>query len=358
MVSTQFRNGLAALTLLLGCPAANAQNYSGACQRLETQLAGLDRGANDGARAEQVRRYEEAVSKQQDEIDRLNAQSQRMGCERNGFFQLFNPNQNPKCGPLSNQIQQLRGNLNRTLSDLQSLQRSTAGYERDSQRRAILAALAQNDCGPQYRSAAAQPRNFFESLLGTNQQQDYSQGDSYRTVCVRTCDGFYYPISFSTTPARFEEDERTCQRMCPASEVMLFSYRNPGGDISQATSVSGQPYTALPNAFKYRQQFDNACSCKGQSATWADAMKGTDERGTAQPGDILVTDERSKAMAQPRDAKGKLIRSAAPKIESAPLDSAPASTTAAAGKSSEPPEPAPVPTGPIRTVGPQLGPVR
>ena len=25
---------------------------------------------------------------------------------------------------------------------------------------------------------------------------------TYRTVCVRSCDGFYFPISFATVPAR------------------------------------------------------------------------------------------------------------------------------------------------------------
>ena len=57
------------------------------CQRLEGQLAAIDRGAGgDPARAEQVRRYEEAASRQQGELDRMVAQSRRQGCEGTGFF--------------------------------------------------------------------------------------------------------------------------------------------------------------------------------------------------------------------------------------------------------------------------------
>ena len=40
-------------------------------------------------------------------------------------------------------------------------------------------------------------------------------GDTYRTVCVRTCDGYYYPISFSTNASRFREDEMTCRDPAP-----------------------------------------------------------------------------------------------------------------------------------------------
>jgi hypothetical protein len=360
MISTQLRTTiLSAALIAAACCAASAQNYGPACQRLEAQLASLDRGSNDAARADQIRRLEEATTKQQSDIDRLSAQSRRMGCESSGFFQLFNPNQNPQCGPLNNQIQQLRANLNRSLSELQSAQRTGANYERDGQRRALIAALAQNDCGPQYRQAAAagQPRNFFDTLFGNNQgQQGEASGSSFRTVCVRTCDGGYFPISFSTNPSRFGEDEKTCQRMCPATEVMLFSYPNPGGDITQATSTSGQTYSQLPNAFKFRQQFDNACSCRRPGESWADTMKGADERVAAQPGDIVVTDERAKQMSQPRDAKGRPIK---PVTTGTVLPADPVQPQAAA-PSGPPanPEPAAVPTGPIRTVGPQLGPVR
>ena len=55
-------------------PPANSQAQ--VCQRLEQQLAAVDRGgSNDPARAEQIRRYEEAAAKQQAELDGMIARA-------------------------------------------------------------------------------------------------------------------------------------------------------------------------------------------------------------------------------------------------------------------------------------------
>ena len=131
------------------------------------------------------------------------------------------------------------------------------------------------------------------------------QSGTYRTVCVRTCDGSYFPISFATVPARFGDDERTCKAECPATDAALYAYRNPGEDINQAVSTSGAPYSALPNAFRYRQEFNPTCSCKAPGQTWSDALKNVDDKAIAeQQGDIIVTEESAKKMARPQ-APGK-----------------------------------------------------
>src|SRR5258708_38150079 len=58
------------------------------CPRLEAQLAALDRGGGSGdpARDEQIRRYQEAATKQQSELDRVTFQAKRMGCDSSGVF--------------------------------------------------------------------------------------------------------------------------------------------------------------------------------------------------------------------------------------------------------------------------------
>jgi Protein of unknown function (DUF2865) len=278
------------------------------CNRLEAQLAALDRGGDP--RAEQIRRYEEAFQAQQGELERTVAQAKRTGCEGSGFF-LFGRSQPPQCDDLNNRIQRMRANLDRLNADLQALR--VGGGATEGQRRQILAALGQNDCGPQYRAAAPQQRGFFETLFGgrsggnNNTGTLFGSGDvtpsdqtsTFRTICVRTCDGFYFPVSYSAGQAKFRDDEQACQRMCPAAEVMLFTYRNPGEDVNQAVSLNGQPYTSLPNAFKYRQEFNAACSCKRPGESWAEALKHLDDT-TVERGDIIVTDETSKALAQPK----------------------------------------------------------
>jgi len=282
------------------------------CGRLEAQLVEFDRNGGDPARAEQLRHYEEAVASQQSELDRTVAQARRTGCEGSGFF-LFARSQPPQCDDLNNRIQRMRTNLDRLTGSVQQLQSGRGALE--GQRRQILMALGQNDCGPQYRAfaappAPARPRGFFETLFGgggggasapfgSGDLTPSDQSSTYRTICVRTCDGFYFPVSYSTAAGRFREDEQTCQRMCPASEVVLFTYRNPGEDVSQAVSIGGQPYTSLPNAFRYRQEFNPACACRRPGESWAEALKNVDDT-TVERGDIIVTDENAKALSQPR----------------------------------------------------------
>jgi hypothetical protein len=287
-------------------PAGQASNP--VCVRLESQLAAINQGAPDPARADQIKRTEDAIAKQQADLDRAVAQAHKAGCAGEGFFSLFSA-LSPQCGPITSQIQQMRGNLDRSMSDLQQLQ-SGSSMSQDSQRRALVVQLAQNNCGPQYASAASGsgPQNFFDALFGGTivNSGDGAPAGTYRTVCVRSCDGYYFPISYSTVPSRFADDEKACQRACPASEVALYSYRNPGEDMEQAVSTVGQPYTALPNAFRYRKEFTAACSCRKPGQSWADALKNADDDSTLESGDIVVTDQNAKALSQaPKPAAGK-----------------------------------------------------
>jgi hypothetical protein len=293
-----------------GGPAAG---QSQVCTRLEGQLAAIDRGSVEPARAAQVRRYEDAINRQQVELGRVTARLRQMGCEGSGFFSLFR-GQPAECGPLNRQVQQMHDNIDRMMGELQRTQGNTAG--RESERRSVLIALAQNNCGPQYRQASVgrPSRNFFEQLFSPDSIEPAapepgtdpapggpSQSSTYRTVCVRSCDGFYWPISFSTVPSRFPEDDRACHRMCPAAPVSLFTYRNPGEDIAQAVSLSGQHYSDLPNAFLYRKQYNAACSCKQAGETWAHALQNLDD--PVQRGDIVVTEERAKQLSKPQEQR-------------------------------------------------------
>src|SRR5471032_2502058 len=177
-------------------PPQNAPPVNPVCPRLEAQLATIDRGgSNDPAKDDQIRRYQDAASKQQSELDRVTSQAKRMGCDSSGFFSLFN-NNSAQCGPVNNQIQQMRGNLDQITTSLERLRNGMGGADRDNQRRSVLLALAQNNCGPQYANAAraAGSRNFPHHPFGNNSPDvpgsDLGpQSGTYRTVCARTCDG-------------------------------------------------------------------------------------------------------------------------------------------------------------------------
>jgi hypothetical protein len=366
-------------------PGQPAPGQNPVCARLEAQLASIDRG--DPTRADQIRRYEEALQAQQGELDRTVALGSRNGCERSGFF-LFGRNNSPQCDDINNRIQKMRQNVDRLTNELQQMR---GGISVEGQRRQVLMALGQYNCGPQYRSAEAPPaqpsgpRGFLQSLFGggggggggNNAPSLFGSGDvtpsdqssSYRTICVRTCDGYFFPVSYSTSQARFRDDEQACQRMCPASEVQLFTYRNPGEDVAQAVSVSGQPYSSLPNAFRYRQEFNAACSCRRPGESWADALKHLDDT-TVERGDIVVTEETAKAMSQPKPDAPQRAAKQAPKGKNEPRSLAPPGTPAPVSAAPIPdatpaaPEPAPAPAAAapaapaeggkkqIRTVGP------
>ncbi|MGC2779680.1 MAG: DUF2865 domain-containing protein [Bradyrhizobium sp.] len=350
-----------------GQPAPQA-GVNPICPRLESQLASIDRGGGgDPAREDQIRRYQDAAAKQQGELDRVSMQAKRMGCDSPGFFSIFN-GRSAECAPVNNQIQQMRTNLDQITGSLERLRGGGFGGERDNQRRSVLAALGQNNCGPQYQQYVNANRggggggNFLTSLFGGGPDSNPAaslpppsadlaapQG-TYRTVCVRSCDGAYFPISFATVPGRFADDERACKAQCPAADATLFTYRNPGEDMNQAVSVNGQPYSALANAFKYRTEFNPSCSCKAPGQTWADALKSIDDRASAaEQGDIIVTEESAKRMQQRQTSKppaNASRRGAAPADAAATAPTTSADTTTGNGDKQ------------IRTVGPTFIPTR
>jgi Protein of unknown function (DUF2865) len=335
------------------------------CPRLEAQLATIERGGSgDPARDDQIRRYQDAAAKQQSELERVTLQGKRMGCESSGFFSIFS-GRSAECGPVNSQIQQMRANLDQINISLERLRGGGfGGSDRENQRRSVLSALGQNSCGPQYQQYANAGRNpssagnFLTSLFGGADPNNSNPAASlpppsadlappsgtYRTVCVRTCDGAYFPISFATVPGRFADDERACKAQCPAAEANLYTYRNPGEDMNQAVSVNGQPYTALPNAFHYRTEFNPTCSCKAPGQTWAEALKSIDDKTeAAQQGDIIVTEESAKRMQQRQTGRTPAPKKGATATPdaSAPSTPAPDASAGASGNNKQ-----------IRTVGP------
>jgi hypothetical protein len=85
---------------------------------------------------------------------------------------------------------------------------------------------------------------------------------TFRTLCVRTCDGYYFPISYSASRGQFGNDADVCHARCPGTDTKLYALRTPGEDGEQSFAIdSGEPYTKLPNALRYRHEVVNACTC-------------------------------------------------------------------------------------------------
>lgn len=113
----------------------------------------------------------------------------------------------------------------------------------------------------QIRARAAQDRQRKRLSLPT--------GGTYRTLCVRTCDGFFFPVSFSTGKDQFANDAARCAEMCPAAETDLFVHRNPGGMQEEMVSLTGIAYTDHANAYRFRREYVDGCSCRSATTTAA-----------------------------------------------------------------------------------------
>ena len=184
-----------------------------------------------------------------------------------------------------------------------------------------------------------------------------SEGGAYRTLCVRTCDGYYFPISYATSRARFATDASVCRAMCPGTETRLFVHRNPGEDSDQAISADGEgiPYTRLPNAMRYRTQKVEGCTCGRADPTLLPL--GIDADPTARRRSVEVGDVRPDLpvpRAKPRpDDDPDTAWNAAADFTPAPIEPlAPAAPVAETGGSA-PAAPATPGERKVRIVGPK-----
>ena len=101
---------------------------------------------------------------------------------------------------------------------------------------------------------------------------------SYRTFCVRMCDGFYYPLSEASTPGSFLTDEAKCQSSC-SSPAKLFYSTIPDEDAGKMVALTGERYGEIANAFRYRTEYVDDCACKPKPWS-AEAKVVFDRRAT------------------------------------------------------------------------------
>lgn len=86
-------------------------------------------------------------------------------------------------------------------------------------------------------------------------------GGQYRTLCVRMCDGYYWPISATTRRSGFYRDANACRASCGA-EASLFFLPAGSDQIGDMTDLTGRVYARLPTAFRYRKALVDGCRCK------------------------------------------------------------------------------------------------
>lgn len=95
---------------------------------------------------------------------------------------------------------------------------------------------------------------------------DEASDGAYRTLCVRLCDGYYFPISYRTTRSKMYRESKICEASCDC-ETRLYYLPSASSDIEHMTDLSGLSYKHLETAFRYRSEWDQGCSCR--PAPWA-----------------------------------------------------------------------------------------
>lgn len=257
---------------------SDAYAASRLCRDLEGQLARVGSGGGSPARA---RQYEKAIADQRGQIDRAEGQMRRAGCSG-----LFGGNGGSAC-------QSLRSTLRRMNANLATLDRKhrqlSAGRDGGASRARLLASLDANGCRPASTSRRADAPDgrtaptLFDRLFGggmqehrpddiihepTNEDRQRQRvviqngsrieirprfAGTFRTLCVRTCDGYFFPVAYSTPADELDRDAAACQAQCPGTEVELYIHRTPDEETVDMVSLSGVPYTDLPTAFSYRK---------------------------------------------------------------------------------------------------------
>ena len=135
-------------------------------------------------------------------------------------------------------------------------------------------------------------------------------GEAYRTVCVRLCDGYYWPISFATDSSELMRDSAKCEQSCSMSAKLY--YAPMLGEAPDMTDLNGQPYTKLGTAFQYRVRYNASCKCRAHP--WeAEAQAKHQTYAASEPASVQEEKAR-QAAAQLKET------SAVPASETPPED--------------------------------------
>lgn len=321
--------------LLASAPPADAA--SRICRQLQAELADASGGRGQ---PRLVAKYDDAIDRQQAEIEKARGQARRAGC----FFAIFGSDR-AQCAALGAAVERMGGNLDKLQKKRARL--AAGGSGRDRQR--ILARLDANGCNddgkrpakPQMagRTGSDRPQaSIFQPLLDAGQPDSPADGGEialgdgdgqsrvkrivneqpgnnvieippppraageFRTMCVRTCDGYFFPMSNAATLGDFQRDQENCESSCPGTEMQVFYSRGLDGDSADMTSArTGAPYSALPTAYLYKRADVSMpqCGCRAAAGDFS-IVGGAPATARPQGGASAVSSSIVSFPAPPR----------------------------------------------------------
>ena len=144
--------------------------------------------------------------------------------------------------------------------------------------------------------------------MSIRQQDARPRVSSYgggHAFCVRSCDGRYFPVPGTDKESR----AATCNSFCPASKTELVY----GSNIDNAATGSGKPYSELPNAFRYRNEIVDGCTCNGKDQIGLAPVRIEDDP-TLRKGDLVAGADGLMVAGRGADRRGASLNfSPAPK---------------------------------------------
>lgn len=121
-------------------------------------------------------------------------------------------------------------------------------------------------------------------------QRRSSGRGGYRTMCVRLCDGYYWPVSYGVPSRRFRRDRAVCESSCGAPAELFYLSSN-SDDVANMRSLGGKRYGKLKNAFAYRKPGSAQCKCKPDP--WSPIAKARHARYAAIAAQTVEMSQRS-----------------------------------------------------------------
>jgi hypothetical protein len=293
------RVGLRAATVFAWLALGVGMAHADYCRQLEAQLAAL--GAGTRTNPEQLGRYDVAIASQQGELQKAREQARQARCGITA---------SAICTSLDATIERMSGNL----ADLQHTRaRLGSSAALQAERSRLTAQLRASGCREtQQAGQQLSPRAENAAMAGS--------GTRYRTLCVRMCDGFYFPISHSTPRSHFAQDEKLCSARCPGTAVQLHYHRFPGEEAEEMVSVpTGMPYRQSENAFRYRQaSWERPANCGCGIDRGFEVLAGERQWQPLQgSNEGEETDRQEQASVSEGTSSGSfLIQTAAPAVPS------------------------------------------